>query len=165
MEIKTYILIGECLIWEGPKAGKGYGQIMIDGKKEYMHRYAWRVANNYAEIPHGMVIAHKCDTPLCHNPEHLFLCTQKENLADMYAKGRGQVGDTHWSRKHPAKVSRGEKIGNSKLTSEQVAEIRKVYVRGNRWHRSGYSIYDLAKQFSVAPQTISRIIRGELWGK
>jgi hypothetical protein len=37
-----------------------------------------------------MQILHRCDNPQCCNPEHLFVGTQAENMADMRRKGRGR---------------------------------------------------------------------------
>ncbi|MGH7024521.1 MAG: HNH endonuclease signature motif containing protein [Caulobacteraceae bacterium] len=52
----------------------------------YAHRLAWELANG--PIPDGLLILHKCDNPVCCNPDHLFLGTAADNHADCAAKGR-----------------------------------------------------------------------------
>ena len=47
---------------------------------------AWEDANGL--IPAGLSVCHTCDTPSCGNPEHLFVGTHQENVADMMGKGR-----------------------------------------------------------------------------
>lgn len=78
-----------CLEWTGSTNARGYGQIKIDGKPIKTHRLAWELAND--EIPDGLHVLHHCDVPLCCNPEHLFLGTQADNMADMAAKGRHAI--------------------------------------------------------------------------
>lgn len=55
----------------------------------------------------GHLACHSCDHPGCHNPKHLWEGTQKENLADMTAKGRGWTGDRNGTRTHPESLKRG----------------------------------------------------------
>lgn len=87
---------GECLIWAGPPARDGYGQIRVDGKVMKVHRAAW--VERHGPIPPGKVLRHCCDNTLCWADTHLRLGTQRENLADMTAKGRRHSGD-HWKEK------------------------------------------------------------------
>lgn len=150
-----------CILWTGAKAGNGYGVTSENGKQVYAHRKAWQDANG--PIPSGMVIAHKCDTPACHNPEHLFACTQAENLADMRAKGRGNTGERHGSRTKPERVARGERVGTSKLTEDQISAIRAEYIPGRPGHRNPHSLSALAAKYGVAFQTISKIVNRKSW--
>ena len=77
--------MSECVEWIGYTMPGGYGQ--SNGK--LAHRTAWETA--HGPIPDGIEVLHSCDNPPCHNPEHLFLGTQADNMADMDAKGRRGV--------------------------------------------------------------------------
>lgn len=76
-----------CWDWEFGVTAGGYGQMAYKCKKYASHRLSWSYYNDKS-IPKGCVIMHTCDNPKCVNPSHLKLGTQKDNVADMMAKGR-----------------------------------------------------------------------------
>ena len=68
----------DCWNWIGSNNGVGYGEIRIDGKKVYAHRWAYEDAKG--KIPDGHQIDHLCKNPSCVNPEHLEAVTAKVNV-------------------------------------------------------------------------------------
>lgn len=75
-----------CWEWQGGHFTHGYGRAW-DGERQVLaHRLAFVLASG--AIPDGMHVLHKCDVPLCVNPEHLFLGTHADNMADCGEKGR-----------------------------------------------------------------------------
>ena len=79
-----------CVLYTGFTNKQGYSLVnqRPGNRKILVHRLAYEQVNG--PIPEGHVICHRCDTPNCVNPSHLFAGTQKDNLRDMFAKGRGR---------------------------------------------------------------------------
>jgi hypothetical protein len=91
---------GECWIWIGATDSKGYGSTHIRKKTTSAHRASY--IHTFGSIPDGMQLCHRCDTPLCVNPSHLFPGTQQDNINDMMKKGRhGGKTKTHCPSGHP----------------------------------------------------------------
>ncbi len=78
-----------CWLWTGTKLSLGYGILSVAGKSVRAHRFSYEMHRGSTT---GKMVCHKCDTPLCVNPDHLFLGTAKDNTADMHAKGRFKGG-------------------------------------------------------------------------
>lgn len=134
---------GGCWLWTGSRYENGYGKVRIEKRDRHAHRAAWEL--EYGEIDPGLFVCHKCDVRLCVRPDHLFLGTHKDNMADMKAKKRAassdRIGELNW---------------RAKLTIEQVQVIRQL-------RQSGLGSTVIAKQFGVSHGTVSDILRGRRW--
>lgn len=103
-----FVPITECGCWIWLGAAGRYGNLTVQQRHYDAHRFAWLLY--LGSIPEGMRVLHRCDTPLCVNPAHLFLGTAKDNTLDMVRKGRHkpnkrnmQSGDNHWTRRRMAR--------------------------------------------------------------
>lgn len=91
-----------CYLWPLGTTTDGYGVFQLRGRKMYAHRWSYLVA--FGHLPEGVLVLHKCDTPACVNPDHLFLGSQKDNMDDASNKGRirnRQMSQTHCIHGHP----------------------------------------------------------------
>lgn len=77
-----------CWIWIATIQTQGYGMFCI---RENEYRLATHVS---WELEHGkpfpspLHALHRCDNPPCVNPDHIFIGTHQDNMADMLRKGR-----------------------------------------------------------------------------
>jgi hypothetical protein len=141
----TFIEDGKgCFIITSHKTyGFGYSTIRRNHQVKSIHRLIYEEC--FGEIPKGLVIRHKCDVPACINPEHLEIGTRADNVRDMFERNRA-----------PERI--GSKNFNSKLTENDVIEIKKLLSKGE------LSQKEIAKKFGVAPGHISGINTGRKWG-
>jgi len=76
-----------CWLWTASRRGAGYGGFRDNGRIRRAHRVSYEIYNNVS-VSSGIQVLHKCDTPLCVNPGHLFLGSHADNMKDMALKGR-----------------------------------------------------------------------------
>lgn len=97
-----------CHLWLRTVCKDGYGRVGIPGKSPVLiHRIAY--AQFVGPIPDGMKVCHRCDTPSCVNPDHLFVGTQFDNLRDMWSKGRARPHG-----KVPSPARRAVRVGGAR---------------------------------------------------
>ena len=125
-----------CWVWTGALTNTKYGRMHLKGKSRLAHRISYEM--EHEAIPNGVYVCHTCDTPACVRPSHLFLGSQKENMADCKDKGR---------------VDKGSSRPLAKLTERRVKSIRKD-TRSQR---------EIAKDYGVAQSQISRIKCRQAW--
>jgi hypothetical protein len=145
--------LGECWLWTAKKNHSGYGMIREGGQETSFlqaHRYSWML--HYGRIPEDKLVCHKCDTPLCIRPEHLFIGTAKDNTQDAIRKGRMSIGEAN---------------PRATLTDFDVALIRHKYSiapvsTGGKKKKRGV-LQRLASAFGVSKATIINIVSGQTW--
>lgn len=126
-----------CWLWTGALLN-GYPAAKIRGKMVRVHRLALEIASGRL-MEDGEVACHRCDTPACTNPDHLFAGTPRDNSRDSLAKGRNYIG---------------EKNARATLSAVDVRAIR---------GQPGADVGDLATLFGVTEATIHMIRRRATW--
>lgn len=125
-----------CWLWT-VATSHGYGRFWVSGNKMITaHRFSWEC--HYGSVPEGLCVLHKCDVKACVNPQHLFLGTQADNMADMVEKGRSLVGVRN---------------SNAKLTPDIIVLIRAATGSMDR----------IAERFDVCQRTICQIRNRKTW--
>ena len=128
----------ECWLWTSSLRADGYGEFCVGGITKLAHRISWIIAAN--TIPDDKpILRHKCRNRSCVRPEHLEVGTNQDNSNDMKRDGTDNIG---------------ERNPRSKLTAEQVLQIR---ARATEVHKK------LADEFGVGRMTITDIINRRKW--
>ena len=140
-------------IWRGQKRAEnitnvGYMQIRatVAGVRHHAmaHRLVWFHFNG--PIPGVLQVNHRNGIKTDNRPENLELVTPAENVEHTV-----KVLDRHGSLRQS-----GEQNRAAKLTAAQVAEIRQRRAQGEM-------LTEIAADYGVAFQTVSKICRGDRW--
>ena len=127
-----------CWMWLGPRMGR-YGSL----KKVRAHRLSYEYFNGTE--PGDLCVCHHCDEPYCVNPNHLFLGTQQDNIADMDRKGR-----------RVPLCCVGEKNPRARLTEKRASDIRFAL-------ENGITCSDFARWSGIARGTLEHIYYRRSW--
>jgi len=137
-----------CWPWMAYRNSDGYGMFNLCGEPLYAHRVAWLLS--VGPIPIGMEILHECDNRPCVRPDHTYLGTQLENMADCIARGR---------RANFA----GELNPRAKLDVVRVLKLRELAI-ANGWPSMRHGmLVTLAETFGVSSRSAAKAISGETW--
>src|ERR1700731_127318 len=109
------IPIAGCWVWTGAENQKGYGIFRMPNGSTSAYRAAWTLL--VGDIPAGICVCHRCDTPACVNPHHLFVGTKGDNNQDRDSKGR-------------SRGPKGAANRTSVLTESDVRNLREIYALG-----------------------------------
>lgn len=139
-----------CWLWTATMNERGYGQLNVRGEGEAKgrprraHVLSWSFING--PVPAGMLVLHHCDVRACVRPEHLYLGTPADNMADC--------------------VKRGRHVAPWKGRRERVYRLTEADVRAIRSrHGQGESMNALAEEFGVVPSTIRDVVTRHTWAK
>jgi hypothetical protein len=130
-----------CWLWTGHKSSN-YGGMYVHGVQVLAHRLSYVL--HHGPIPKGMMVCHKCDTPMCVNPAHLFVGTARDNTLDAIAKGR-------------FKYVYNEKPGRPTRHSPELIEE----VRANK---DGLSERQLCQKYGISKGVVHRMKHWEGYG-
>lgn len=85
-----------CWDWQGSKGSCGYGQFVLDGRRDRKrvriapYRFIWEHFNG--PMDEGLEPDHLCNRRVCCNPEHIEPVTHAENQRRSYERGRKRPG-------------------------------------------------------------------------
>jgi len=125
-----------CLEWQGCKNNTGYGGLSWKGKTYLTHRVM-------CDAPKDVCALHRCDNPVCCNPDPLFLGTHADNSKDMITKGR--FPDRSGIKNPRAKLDEADVLAIRGLLSEGVTQQQVSYI------------------YNISPIQVSRISQGKTW--
>lgn len=124
-----------CWIWKRQISKNGYGHFRCTAKDKwhYTHQESFLAFNG--KILLDLNVLHKCDVPNCCNPEHLYLGTNKNNHADMVARGRVTKGNlplTICRRGH--QLNKETRLGKRAKTCKICHRMRQTRYRREKCH-------------------------------
>ena len=129
-----------CWMWIGGVDKDGYGALTFNNKRVRAHRLSHETFNG--PLLDGQLVLHKCDTPGCVNPPHLYAGNQLDNESDKRERGRGPAGEANVK---------------AKLTVSEIQQIQDLYSSGL------FSGAAIGRLYEISKSNACRIVKGKLW--
>ena len=127
-----------CWEWTAATQNKGYGVFSYKGNNRALaHRVVMQLEGHDVK---GLFVLHKCDNRLCVRPDHLYLGDAKDNMQDAIDRDR---------------VCHGEDHPDSKLSDDEVAELRQKYEDTDVLQK------ELAEEYGVTQSNVSRLVNSD----
>ncbi|HKJ67173.1 MAG TPA: HNH endonuclease [bacterium] len=134
----------KCWAWNGTKNNAGYPLFSLKGEMVSALRLLYRIYYN-RRIPKTWIVSHTCRNNGCVNPNHIYITTRSERTKQAYQ-----------NRELVPASQKGEKNPNSKLTEQDIIDIRQR-------KKEGATHMELAEEYQVTKTTISQIVNRKLW--
>ena len=144
-----------CWLWNG-EAPDGRGRLRVNGRNVRAYRFAYELL--VGPIPDNTMVCHRCNIPLCVNPDHLYAGTHADNARDSLAAG------THYSQRYPEKTREiARQLGSKNTWSRGRAFAIKIPVEARQSildrRAAGESLASIAADFGVTKQGIANTCR------
>lgn len=123
-----------CWGWSGNVDSGGYGMFVFNKKIVLAHRFSYELY--CSQHTDGLLVCHKCDNPICVNPDHLFLGTKRDNSIDYLKKGR---------------------LKNATLPVFKILEIKDLIKNTTMDNK------EISQKFGVKTSYIYNIRKGKIW--
>ena len=110
-------------IWLQSISKYGYGKCRLEGNRLGAHVVSW-IAFNKTPVPAGLMVLHKCKQRRnCVNPEHLYVGTAKDNMADKKKDGTDKLkNNTSDEKAELIMISKGKGTVNERAIQFSVSE-------------------------------------------
>lgn len=129
-EVKQYVSKAastKCWVWTGGTSkNKNHRRPYFRGTPAYRYIFVKVVR----PLARHEFVCHTCDNPMCVNPSHMFVGSQKDNMQDAVAKKR-KVGRPH--KQHP-QLQEMRELRAAGATNYAIAKRLKIDHSVVRWH-------------------------------
>ena len=135
------------------------------------HRVSWTAF--FGQIPDGLNVCHHCDVRSCINPDHLFLGTQAENMADMDAKKR-RVTPEKFGKKNPMFGRKHSQVARSKQSAAKQdifvgskhprATVNEHLALAIKQAKGSITAKQASEAFGASWHVVRNIWAGKSWG-